>query len=154
MLKQNIEKDLQDAKAIVQALEQQLDTKKASTMFRCVGCKGTHKISSCDAYEPLHYNNGAYEEGWCSDGELWAVCPKTGVANRFLFNDNYDLRKERKVAGYAFFLAYNNKFKSVTTTMRRSTRGDEHDIRWINNYYIDKNRKKFGLPDNTKRCNC
>lgn len=118
--KVDLEKQLNEAKAIVKALESQLGTQKASRMFRCVGCKGIHKISSCDAYEPLHYNSAAYEEGWDSSGELWAICPKTQIANRFLFNDSYDARKKHKDAGRAFFREYYDKFKSVTTKQRNS----------------------------------
>ena len=135
---------LEEAKATVQAIEQQLGTKKANKMFRCVACSGIHKISSCDAWEPFHYNNAAYEEGWESDHELWAVCPKTGVANRFLFRDEYDVRRAKKDAGRAFFWDYHDKLKTVTKTMCGR---DAHDIHWINNFYIDANRKKFDLPE-------
>jgi hypothetical protein len=152
MSKADLEKQLVDAEIVVKNLREQLGTKKANTMFRCVACKGIHKISSCDAYAPMHYNSAAYEEGWEHSEELWAICPKTGIANRFLIHDDYDTRIAHKGAGRAFYWEYQDKFKSLTSTMRGSyTRGDEHKLEWINNDYIDKNRKKFGLPEKPRK---
>jgi hypothetical protein len=141
-----IEFQLEQAREAVRRFEDKLRTNKANRMFRCEACKKLHKISSCDVFEPLHYNNGAYEEGWESDNELWAVCPTTGIGNRFLFDDYNTPRNQR--VGTKFFWEYRDLFKSLTTLMRNSQRAPEHQIRFINNYYIDSHRERFGLQTN------
>lgn len=153
----NITQKIAKAEAIVAGLKTQQNKERGNNMFHCVGCDGMHKISSCDAWEPLHYNNEAYGEGWDSDHELWASCPKTGLANRFLFSQSYDERSNKQTdVQYRFYWDYSRQFKSLTETNRGSSLvgTNQHQIQWKNNFYIDENRDRFGLPLKAKKCEC
>lgn len=87
----------------------------------------------------------------CTDGDYWTegewqfVCPVDGMRNRFMFDDykvEYEKRGHVGVAAEPTFKTiYRGLFASSRDVYDKSEGGGN-----FNNYYVDKNRKKFELP--------
>jgi hypothetical protein len=151
-MSKTIERDLVQAEGVVATLRGKLKEAQANKLFRCVACKGIHKIKTCVAVQTHWYTEpyGCTGGDYWNMGELWIICPKTEVANRVLFNDHdvdYEKRKHYEWdVEEQFRRIYSPLFKSVVETHR------DNPYRWINTDYFDKNRKKFGIgTPNDKR---
>lgn len=111
-------------------LHKTLDTERANRMFKCV-CGGKHRIRSCDAIQ-THYENpntGSPNGSYYEEGCIFIICPKTGVSNRVLL--------ENSMTTDHFRVLYSKLFKSIKSNY------DKHHENWENNYYFQKNLKKF-----------
>lgn len=129
---------------IDQLIEQQKKVRARKT-FLCV-CGHIHRIKDCVVIQTHWYvsPSGCTGGDYWNEGELQIVCPNTGQRNRVMFDDiskvQWDKRKDWKYSlEIQFRMIYKNLFKEVV---------DEHDRsgqRGFNNYYFEKNAKKFGL---------
>lgn len=125
-------------------LEQKLEIQRANKQFKC-GCGKMHRIKNCIVIQAHYY----VPPSGCTDGAYWAqtelqiICPDTDKKNRLLFS-NHDINwRDRSAyrhnAEEQFKRIYKELFKEVIDDHEKDTR------QWWNNFYIDKNHKKFGL---------
>jgi len=123
-----------------------IDARNKNRKIECGGCKDSHKVGDLTAIQthwhtPPHGCTGG--DHW-NEGELQFICPETGTINRLLF-DNYGVPLEER-RNYAnnpeeqFKKNYKHLFREVKDSYDEMTSG-----KWINNFYVDQNRKKFGL---------
>src|SRR5271157_209043 len=93
-----IEREIEYAEDNIRRLRDKKSRTLSGKMFRCVACKGIHKIKTCVAIQTHWYvaphscSGGDY---W-NEGELWILCPKTSVANRVLFLGKYNVSYEKR----------------------------------------------------------
>lgn len=116
-----------------------LEEQKARKKFSCY-CGKRHSIKDCDVVQTywMDYDGDAHY------GELQIICPVEGGRNRVMF-DNFDIpyQKRREYEcnlSAQFEQEYKHLFKSVVEENR-----DKTNSNWYNNYYFDKNHKRFGL---------
>lgn len=88
----------------------------------------------------------------CSGGDYWRegewqfTCLKDGTRNRLLFMDDYKIAYEKRerigeAAQPTFKHIYRGLFKS-----RKDVHERNETYSFVNNYYVDKHRAKFELP--------
>ena len=138
----SIEEQLAELELQKEILYKKRDQIRANKKFLCV-CGAEHKIKDCDTlqshwHEPSH----GYEDGGWYSGEIHIMCPDHNIKNRLLFTDhpNYQLRNHYDhSAEMQFSRLFKKLFKKVTNDYK------EDKTPWRNNYYIDKNHKKFGI---------
>ncbi len=123
-----------------------IDARNKNRKIKCEACKNYHKIKDLKAIQTYWYTppQGCTGGDYWNEGELQFVCPETGIINRLLF-DNYDVPWEER-RNYAnnpeeqFKRNYKNLFQEVKESYDKTTQG-----KWVNNFYVDQNREKFGL---------
>jgi hypothetical protein len=133
-------------KALAKA-ERDLGGERARRRILC-SCGKYHAINSLELIV-THFYVDPYG---CTDGDYWVegewqfLCPRSGMRNRLMFDDykvKWDKRDQIGVAGGPTFKhLYRGLFKSSEDVHER--RNDNSPFR--NNYYVDQNRKRFGLP--------
>lgn len=117
----------------------------------CCGCEDSYRVRELVAIQSHSYNPpyGCTGGDYWSEGELQFVCPETGVVNRLLFDDHdvpyEERRKYENNPDSQFKKNYKRLFMEVEKSHGRSTPNG-----WVNNYYVDKNRRKFGLVEKRK----
>jgi hypothetical protein len=128
-----------------------IDKRNSRRTIKCDSCEDSHKIKDVVAIQTHWYTSpqGCTGGDYWSEGELNFVCPETGVRNRLLFN-NYDVSwEERKHykndPEEQFKMTYKDLFKEVVKTY------EKNDPEFVNNHYVDRNRKKFGLVEKRKQ---
>ena len=126
-------------------IHQKIKKRNKKRTIKCVSCDKAHEIGDLTAIQTHWYE----EPSGCTDGDQWHegelqfVCPETEIRNRLLFN-NFDVSyEERKLyknnPGDQFKSMYKELFKEVKDCYEKT-----YD-NWVNNSYVDKHRKKFGL---------
>nr|MBA4405265.1 hypothetical protein [Nanoarchaeum sp.] len=125
----------------------QIDVRNGNKRIECVACKTSHKIAGLTAIQTHWYTppESCTAGDYWSEGELQFICPKTGVVNRLMF-DNYDVPWDKRRdydndPAEQFKRNYKHLFQHVKDSYDR----EPPVIRRVNNYYVDRNRKKFGL---------
>lgn len=122
----------------IKDLEEQIRQRKAAKRILC-GCGKRHAIRDLDLIVTHHID---YDGDWHS-GE-WNFVGPCCTRNRMLFRDSYEDRREGKDAEGAFQKLFGySVWKSVTNEYHSMWGG----IRPTNNYDVDDNRKRFGLPE-------
>ena len=129
-----------------------IDERNRKRKIQCGACDDFHEIGNLKAIQTYWYvpPRGCSGGDYCREGELQFVCPETGIVNRLLFS-NYDVPwEERKDFDNdleeQFKRNYKKLFKEVIDDYDKATFG-----KWVNNYYVDENREKFGLVERRKR---
>jgi len=128
-----------------------IDKRNSRRTIKCVSCDDFHRIRDLDAIQTHWYTppTGCTEGDYWNEGELQFVCPETEVRNRLLFSNNdvpWEERRDYKNdPGEQFKTNYKDLFKKVIDTHR------EDDYEFVNNRYVDRNRKKFGLVEKRKQ---
>ncbi len=129
-----------------------IDERNRKRKIQCGACDDFHEIGNLKAIQTHWYTppTGCTEGDYWNDGELQYVCPETGIINRLLFDNNDVPWKERKDFDNnpeeQFKRNYKKLFEEVTDNYDRTIPG-----KWVNNYYVDRNREKFGLVERRKR---
>ena len=143
---------LEDQLAEIHQQEKQIlakiDAGNKNRKIKCGACEDYHKIGVLTAIQTHWYTppHGCTEGDYWNEGELQFVCPETNVKNRLLFN-NYDVPWDER-RNYAnnpeeqFKRNYKHLFIEVKDSHDKTTSGE-----WVNNFYVDQNRKKFGLVE-------
>ncbi len=152
--------------AIVRAIEKELDfldskqfelledleEARGNLTIRC-NCGGYHKIRQMKAIQDYYY----VEPHGCTGGDYWSqttlsfLCPKDESYEQRMLFDNYDVEYELRShfdhnPEMQFKRWYKELFREVV-----DGRDKEYDrMNFINSYYVDKNRKKFGLVEKMK----
>ena len=131
---------------------EKIDKRNKKREIQCCGCGNPHLIGDLTAIQTHWYTHphGCTGGDYWNEGELQFICPETGIINRLLFN-NYDVPwKEGGIyendPEEQFKTNYKNLFKEVIDSYDKETSGE-----WVNNYYVDKNRRKFGLVEKRKK---
>jgi len=122
-------------------IPEKIDRRNERKSIQCSGCDNHHKIGDITAVQ-THW-------GYGKEGGLEFVCPETGIINRLLFNNDDVPWEERKLyennPEEQFKRNYKKLFKEVVNDYDTGPRG-----KWVNNYYVDENRRKFGLVERSK----
>lgn len=128
-----------------------IDERNKRKKILCSACNNYHTIGKLRAIQ-THWHTpprGCTGGDYWNEGELQFVCPETEVIDRLLFNNDdvpWEERKDYdKDPEEQFKRNYKKLFKEVRDTYDKSTSGN-----WVNNFYVDQNRKKFGLVEKRK----
>lgn len=116
--------------------------------IQCASCDHEHKIGELTAIQTHWYvkPEGCSGGDYWNEGELQYICPETKTRNRLLF-DNTDVPYENRYdyehnAQAQFKNKYKHLFAQVIPEHEEQTPRP-----FVNNYYVDDNRKKFGLVE-------
>jgi len=127
------------------------DTGNKNRKIKCGSCEDFHEIGSLTAIQTHWYTSphGCTGGDYWNEGELQFICPETNVKNRLLFN-NHDVpwEERRNCANNPegqFKRNYKHLFLEVKDSHDETTSGE-----WVNNLYVDQNRKRFGLVEKRK----
>jgi putative transposon-encoded protein len=141
-----IEREIEYAEDTIRRARDKKANILSGKMFRCVACKGNHKIKTCTAVQTHYYvaPYGCSGGDYWNDNDIWILCPKTKIGNRALFLNKYDVPYEKRTEykwniEAQFKRIYTPLFKDVIEVWR------ENPYKYINNDYFEKNSKKFGL---------
>jgi len=116
--------------------------------IECASCGGRHAVKDLTAVQTHWYvsPHGCTGGDYWKEGEMQFVCPRTGVRNRLLF-DNHDVPWDERNK-------YDNnpelQFRRVFRPLFREVLEEHDDARsppWVNNHYVDRNRRIFGLVE-------
>lgn len=128
-----------------------IDARNSKRKVKCSSCNEFHKIGDLTAIQTYWYvaPHGCTEGDYWREGELQFICPETGTINRLLFN-NYDVPWQERDKydndpQQQFKRNYKKLFREVIDAHDDSTPEE-----WVNNDYVDQNRKKFGLVEKRK----
>jgi len=143
ILEQQLEKLDEEKRKIHQKIKKR-NKKRA---IKCVSCDKAHEIGDLTVIQTHWYTppSGCTDGDYWNEGELQFVCPETEIKNRLLFNNfevPYEERRKFKLNPEAQFKSmYKGLFKEVIESYEKT------DNNWVNNSYVDKHRKKFGLVE-------
>lgn len=141
-----IEQQIASLAAQQRELARALNDERSRKKFKCECCGGMHAFRDCVAIQTHWYESPSGCMGgdnWHS-GELQIICPVTNNKNRLLwpshYTMDYSVRRDIKYnAELQFKWKYGDLFKETVQDYDKDRRP------WINNTYIDENRKRFGL---------
>ncbi len=125
-----------------------IDERNKKMTIECGSCNNPHEIGVLKAIQTHWYTepHGCTGGDYWKQGELQFVCPKTGIVNRLLFDNNDVPWEERRVyendPEQQFKAIYKKLFKEVVDAY-----GDKTGDKWVNNHYVDKHRRMFGLVE-------
>ena len=129
-------------------VKKQIAERNSNRRIKCESCDKSHAIGTLKAIQTYFYvePHGCIGGDYWLPGELQYICPTNGIINRLLF-DIRDVLEEQRMKNPArqFRNNYVNLFKEVVETYSEKTMEQ-----WVNNYYVDNNRKKFSLVEKRK----
>lgn len=134
-----------DKAEILRKIEERNGRKK----IECASCDKPHAIKTLTLIQTYWYTppSGCTGGDYWNEGEVNFICPETEVRNRLLFNNNEipweDRNKYENNPEDQFKANYKSLFKEVIDYYKEGHQTDE----WVNNFYVDQNRKKFGLVE-------
>jgi len=147
----SLEAQLKEVRQEESQILENIDKRNKKRRIQCGGCSNSHEIGNLTAIQTHWYTSprGCTEGDYWNEGELQFVCPETGIINRLLF-DNSDVPwEERRIyendPEQQFKRNYKKRFKEVVDSYDEKTPG-----KWVNNHYVDENRRKFGLVEKSK----
>ena len=144
----NLEAQLEEIRKEENNILKKIGERNKKKKILCGGCGESHQIKDLTLIQ-THYHvppRGEIGGDYLSEGEIQFSCPKSGVINRLLFN-NYDVPfgerdKYENNPQEQFKRSYGPLFKNIVKSHTNETEGP-----WVNNLYIDENRKEFGLVE-------
>ncbi len=134
-------------------INRKIDERNGNKTLHCGGCNKYHRIKDLTLIQTHFYvpPYGCTEGAYWSEGEMRFVCSETKIENRLLFDNNdidwKDREKYEKNPKMQFERNYKRLFKKIIDTYDRE---ESRTLNWVNNYYVDENRKKFGLVGKKK----
>jgi hypothetical protein len=147
----NLEKQLNDLHQQEHELLQKIEEQNKRKKIPCKCCNKNHSIYKLTAIQTYWYvePSGCTDGGYWREGEMQFICPLSNIRNRILFDnydvewhlrDKYDFSPELQFKG-----GFRKLFKEVTKYYDKNGR-----YQFVNNYYVDQHRKKFGLCEKEK----
>ena len=124
-----------------------LRAERASRLILC-SCGKRHRINSLTLIVTHWY----VEPHGCTGGDYWREgewqfeCPATKLRNRLMFNDWKVEYEKRQTAGVAAEPTFKALYRGLFAERRDVYERDDERVPSFNNYYVDKNRKRFELP--------
>ncbi len=140
-----LDEQLERLKKAEKELKERIAKRNKKRKIQCGGCNGYHQIQDLVAIQSHGYIPPSGEIGgdYWVETELRFVCPTTQVTNRLLFtNDNPNGKKGGIDPEAQFRYQYRSLFREV-----REVHSEQIQGRWVNNYYVDRNRREFGLVE-------
>lgn len=143
---------VEQAWAAVAEATRALNDERARRRILC-SCKKYHAINKLELLVTHWY----VEPCGCSGGDYWRegewqfVCPSTGMRNRLLFDDYGVDWGERNRTASAAVPAFKQLYRGLFASRRDVYESDGADYPWVNNYYVDKHRARFELPEKPTR---
>ena len=149
----NLNTQLKELHQQERKLLQMIDEKNKRKMIPCVCCNKKHSIYKLTAIQLYHYvePHGCMEGGYWTKGELQFICPSTQIRNRIMFDHEFDYTRMSSIneAEEEFKRKFKELFKEVVRKNHEGIYGQQDTF--VNNYYIDQNRSKFGLREKEKK---
>lgn len=148
---ESLENQLVEVRQEESQVLEKIDKRNKKRSIQCSGCDNYHEIGNLTAIQKYWYISprGGIGGDYWNQGELQFVCPETGIVNRLLFNNRDVPWEERKIykndPEQQFKKNYKKLFKEVVDSYDEKPQGE-----WVNNYYVDENRGKFGLVEKVK----
>ena len=162
----SLEAQLEEVQQRKTKILEKIDEKNSRKKIKCAvkSCGKLHSIKNLTLIQTHHYvsPHGCTEGDYWNAGEMQFVCPDTKVINRIMLDNDDVAWEDRGEYGNdpesQFGERYASLFKEVIEGYGSSYRKDDEELatddvtngRWVNNYYVDKNRKKFGLVERRK----
>lgn len=167
-----LEKQLEDVRSKKSDILKKIDERNKRKTIDCSSCDESHPINTLTLIQTYWYvpPHGCNEGDYWNEGEMQFVCPKTKVINRMLFDNSdvpWEKRREYENDPEAQFKKnYRPLFKRVIEVYEHSDNmsGTRYSIgsrklknedvtngHWVNNSYVDENRKEFGLVEKRKQ---
>lgn len=152
----SLEEQLVDVRKQEEQILSKIDKRNAKRKIKCAACKQMHEIGELHAIQTHWYvrPHGCMGGDYWKEGELQFVCPDTSLVNRLLFEthdvpykllSHFDHNPQEQ-----FKRNYKKLFKKVEEEHSREAYGGRPGA-YVNNYYVDAHRKKFGLVEKRKR---
>lgn len=138
-----IESELEDA-------QQELKNARCNQKFRCA-CGALHRIVDCVAIEVEDYVGpyGCTGGDYYVYGELQVVCPNNEtLRNRLLYHSTWQVYwDDRNTYEFSAEKQFNSMYLYSFKKRQRESRDERQQapVDCVNNYYVDENRKKFGI---------
>jgi glutaredoxin len=145
-----IDEQIVEARKVLDRLLKRKATQRSSKTIKCAACDKATKIKDIDLISVNAYT----QPSGCMDGDYWShdeynyVCPHCQMRNRFLFSGNFKIKwteRGNHSPELYFFREYYRLFKSKTEEYQHG-----RSYRFVNNYYVEKNLKRFIGDDKVK----
>jgi hypothetical protein len=145
----SIERDLKTLAKQKIGLLKCLDEARANLTIQC-NCGGYHKIRDLKAIQHHYYTapHGHTGGDYWSDSNMSFLCPKDESYYQRLLFDNYDV--DCKLRGH-FDHNPEMQFKRFYRHLFKEQMKESEKMSFVNSYYVDKNRKKFGLVEKEEK---
>ena len=144
----SVEQQILEQEIKLDKLYDRLDKKRANKNIECVCCKTKHKIKDLTAIQTYSY----VEPYSCSGGDYWNeselmfICPVTEKINRLLFLNIYDIPYENRYDPVNNIeLQFRNMYKNLFKDCENFYPKKNMYYNFLNNEYVNKNYKKYGL---------
>jgi len=138
-------KTIQNLEAALAKAREQEAKQNAGKRFICA-CGKLHAIKDCTVIQTHWYTppRGCCEGDYWNTGELRVVCPTTQIRNRVLFETRSEVPWEKR-QDYAFSpeMQFSRQYRCLFKSVIEDHDQDRGPT--FNNYYFDKNHKKFGI---------
>lgn len=139
--------DIEAAEQALEKAEHRLKCDKGRQKLKC-NCGASHQINKLVWYDFGHeYNYGwdpetTYEFNW--------LCPTCSVFQRVLWDNNDVEWSKRKEYANDPEAQFEREYKEAFAEHKTVSEKEWRRFAWQNNYYLDKNRAKFGLVEKRK----
>jgi hypothetical protein len=147
-----IEKSLAVLNRRENTLLEKLDIARSHLTIKC-HCGRYHKIKDLKAIQDYYYT----EPHGCTGGDYWSqstlsfLCPKDESYKQRLLFDNYDVEWElRHHFDHSPEMQFSRWYKELFREVVDGRDAEYKRMGFDNCYYVDKNRKKFGLVEKMK----
>lgn len=145
--------EIKACEELIAKLEKKREKLQERLEIKCACCENEmHKIEDLTVIQTYWYVRpfGCTGGDYWNKGEVNFICPKTGYRNRLLF-DTHDVPYDKR-QNYAHNpeMQFQDKYMGLFKE-QKDTHGEEKKIPWVNNYYVDRNRAKFGLVEKVKK---
>lgn len=143
-LKRKFQRNLRET----EDLQRLIDERKRRTMLACYSCDSRHPIGNLTLVQVYFHvpPRGCNEGDYWQRGEIRFICPRTDEHNRLLFDTDdvpWPERERYENDPQAQFL---RNYGHLFAQRINYHKGEDHpQPAWVNNYYLDQNRKRFGL---------
>jgi hypothetical protein len=139
-----------------QEILQKIQIRNSEREIICACCGIPYKIRDLVVIQtsfhvpPIRETEGDY---W-KEGGLEIICPKSNLRNRLMFNNDEIPWEDRNRYKFnpeeQFKIQYKRLFKEIKEFCKERDNSFENPMHpkkrdWVNNWYIDENREKFGL---------
>ena len=143
----SLEKQLKKLEEEKNQIMERIDERNSKRKIECRACESAHQIKDLELIQTQEYvkPSGCTDGDYYIDGEMQYICPKTRIINRILF-DNSDVEwEERKKYENNPEKQFKRMYSSLFEEISEETTVVENKS--VINYFVDQNRKKFGLVE-------
>lgn len=130
-----------------------LDKARSNLTIKC-NCGGYHKIRALKIIQHYYYT----EPYGCSGGDFWSesnisfLCPKDETYSQKMLFDKHDVEYGfRNHFDHNPEMQFKRFYKYLFKEIIDGTDDEYKHLSFVNSYYVDENRKKFGLVEKVEK---